>query len=83
MVLKWVSCWERVTEVTHRRALKSSLVMIITLDRLQALRKQSLQITLNSCTWIYQFSGNRMYTETDRYEMFTLSEIQIRLNDTS
>lgn len=53
MVLKWVSSWERVTEVTHRRTLKSSLVMIITLDRLQALCKQPLQITLNSCTWIY------------------------------
>lgn len=30
-----------------------------------------------------QFSGNRMYTEIVRYEMFTLSEIQIRLKDTS
>lgn len=83
MILKWASSWERVAEVTHRRALKSPLVMIITLDRLQALRKQPLQTMPNSCTWIYQFSGNRMYTETVRYEVFTLSEIQIILKDTS
>lgn len=30
-----------------------------------------------------QLAGNRMYTETARYEMFTLSETQIRLKDTS
>lgn len=53
MVLKGVSSWERVTEVTHRRALKSSPVMITTLDWPQALRKQPLQTTLNSRTWIY------------------------------
>lgn len=83
MVSKRVSSWEKVREVIHRRALKSSPVMITTLGRLQALRKQRLQTTLSSCTWIYQLAGNRMYTETARYEMFTLPGIQTRLRDTS
>lgn len=85
MVLKWVSSQERVTVVTHRRVLKPSLSDDDDHTRPApgiaqgAPSKHAQLLHVDSS----RLSGNRMYTETGRYEMFTLSEMQITPKDTS